>query len=276
MCRMNSVMTVGSCQVISSAANPLVKQIRRALTRGGLTEQGLMVAESVHLLREAFQSKLEIPTVLVAASVSSDIRPFLNKLQSAKTAIVEDALFEKIVSTKSSQGVVTLVRPPLWSEDELFCGRPLVIIFDGVQDPGNAGTITRSVEAFGGTGIVFMTGAVNPFNSKLLRASAGSIFRVPFVYGIDRSSLQVMLEGRELQMLASDPRAKTQIADYDLSQPTALLIGSEGRGVSSELKSRASGVRILTTGVESLNVATAASILLHEAARARREKNFGP
>jgi len=176
-------MTVSSCQVISSAANPLVKQIRRALTRGGLTEQGLMVAESMHLLQEASRSKLEIPTVLVAASMNNDIRLFLNRLQSVKTAFVEDVLFEKIISTKSSQGVIALVRPPLWNVDALFHGKPLVIVLDGVQDPGNAGTIVRSVEAFDGTGIVFMSGAVNPFNSKLLRASAGSIFRIPFMYG---------------------------------------------------------------------------------------------
>lgn len=268
-------MTVDSCQVISSAANPLVKQVRRALTRGGLTEQGLMVVESMHLLQEAFQSKLEIPMVLVAASVSSDIRPFINRLQPAKTTIVTDALFEKIVSTKSSQGVIALVRPPCWSEDALFQGEPLVIIFDGVQDPGNAGTIVRSVEAFEGTGIVFMTGTVNPFNSKLLRASAGSLFRIPFMYGIDRKSIQAMLEERKVQILASDPHAKTQVTHYDLSQPTALLIGSEGRGVSIELRSQARGVCIPTTGVESLNVATAAGILLYEAARTRREESFG-
>jgi len=87
---------------------------------------------------------------------------------------VPDALFESIAGTESSQGVIALVAPPAWILEQLFRGRSLVMALDGVQDPGNAGAIVRAADAFGATGVMFMKGAVSPFNPKALRASAGS------------------------------------------------------------------------------------------------------
>ncbi len=86
-----------------------------------------------------------------------------------------------------SQGVVTLLRPPTWTLDHVFRGLSLVVVVDGVQDPGNGGAIVRAAEAFGATGVVFLKGSANPYNPKALRASAGSVFRIPLVAGGRRS-----------------------------------------------------------------------------------------
>ena len=84
--------------------------------------------------------------------------------------------------------MIALVKPPVWTVDDLFRDRPLVVVLDGVQDPGNAGTIVRAAEAFGATGAVFLKGSVSPHNPKTLRASAGSLFRVPYVFGVDAAA----------------------------------------------------------------------------------------
>ena len=269
---MEGAVAIVSRQVISSAANPLLKQVRRALTRGTLTEEGYAVAESFHLLEEALRSELEVSNVLVAASVRKAAERHVGRLQGVRLTVVDDELLNKIATTESSQGVIALVRPPVWDLDAVFRGRSLVVALDGIQDPGNAGTIVRSTEAFGGTGVLFLPGSVSPFNSKLLRASAGSMFRVPFVHGVDVDLVHAAFQQRKVQVLAASPRARPRADRCYWTQPTVLLIGSEGRGVSEVFGRRARGVRIPTTGVESLNAATAAGVLLYEAARRRAEQ----
>ena len=207
-------------ETITSAANPLLKDVKRAIARGGLTHDGLCVAEGFHLLEEAWRSGLDAPVVLVAESVEGKV--------AGKKVVLPDALLRSVSGTENAQGVIALVRPPEWTIDDLFRGTALVVALDAVQDPGNAGTIVRSAEAFGATGMLFLDGSVSPHNPKTLRAAAGSLFRVPYVVG---GSL-------------------------------------EGRGVARY----ATGVSIPTAGVESLNAAVAASIVLYEAARQRRSR----
>jgi len=134
-----------------------------------------------------------------------------------------------------------------------------VTVLDGIQDPGNAGSILRTVEAFGGSGAVFLKGTVSVSNPKCLRASAGSAFRLPVVSEIPPG----------LTLYAADPRAKLSVADDQYRSPCAIIIGAEGSGVRPELAARATGLKIPTSGVESLNAAVAAGILLYEARRQR-------
>ena len=271
---MEGAAIVTARETITSTANPLLKKVRRALLQGTLTEDGFAVAESFHLLEEALRSDLEVPTVLAAASVRKAVERHVGRLQGVRLTIVGDALLEKTATTRSSQGVIALVRLPTWDLDAVFRGRSLVSALDGIQDPGNAGTIVRTTEAFGGTGVIFLPGSVSPFNSKLLRASAGSMFRVPFVHGVDADLVRAAFRQRKVQVLASSPRARLRVARCDLTRSTVLLIGSEGRGVSEVFERQARGVRIPTTGVESLNAATAAGVLLYEASRRRAEQGL--
>ena len=271
---MEGAAIVTARETITSTANPLLKKVRRALLQGTLTEDGFAVAESFHLLEEALRSDLEVPTVLAAASVRKAVERHVDRLQGVRLTIVGDALLEKTATTRSSQGVIALVRLPTWDLDAVFRGRSLVSALDGIQDPGNAGTIVRTTEAFGGTGVIFLPGSVSPFNSKLLRAAAGSMFRVPFVHGVDADLVRAAFRQRKVQVLASSPRARLRVARCDLTRPTVLLIGSEGRGVSEVFERQARGVRIPTTGVESLNAATAAGVLLYEASRRRAEQGL--
>jgi TrmH family RNA methyltransferase len=181
-------------------------------------------------------------------------------------------VFEQLASTERTQGVIALVRPPVWTLDQLLRGRSLVVVLDGVQDPGNAGAIVRACEAFGGTGAAFLKGSVSPYNPKSLRASAGSMFRLPVVAAADQDLLLAALDHKRISLYAAAPRATKSITEANFSERCAIVIGSEGRGVGPRLLEHATPVRIPTNGVESLNAAVAAGILLYEA-RCQRAVN---
>ena len=145
----------------------------------------------------------------------------------------------------------------------------MAVVLDGLQDPGNAGSIVRAAEAFGATGVLFTKGTVSPFNPKTLRASAGSLFRVPFVHGLDVTLARAAFQQRQVDVYAAMPHGARPLPQADLRRKCALVIGSEAHGVSEALRCGAVGISIPTMGVESLNAAVAAGILLYEAQRQR-------
>jgi TrmH family RNA methyltransferase len=252
-------------QALTSDKNPVLKEVRRAAHRGSLTEDGLAVAEGFHLLDEARASRCEIPTVIVAEPILDT----LPNLPSTRVMIVSEATLAHLSTTEAPQGVISLVRPRTWTLDRLLPAHPLLVVLDGLQDPGNAGAVVRAAEAFGATGAVFLKGSVNPYNPKALRASAGSLFRLPIVSALEESVLLSALEQKQVMLYAAVPRGGKLLSDADLTGPTALVIGSEGRGVSPSLQEAATALRIPTQRVESLNAAVAAGVMLYEASRQR-------
>ena len=201
--------------------------------------------------------------MLAAESVGA-----LSGCAGTRVVALPDRLFHTLSSTVTSQGIIALVRLPVWEIEDVFrrsAGeQSLVVVLDGLQDPGNAGAIARAAEAFGATGVMFLKGTASPFHPKTLRASAGSLFRVPFVSAAS-------FAGPPVQVFAAMPftGAERMAADADFGAPCAIVIGSEGRGVSAELLAIAEPVAIPTVAVESLNAAVAAAILLYEARKQR-------
>jgi TrmH family RNA methyltransferase len=260
-------------ETIASAANPLLRDVRRAIARGALTEQGWCVAETFHLLEEALASDCNVKVVLAALSVWPAVEKHVGKLARVKVAVLPDALFQSLSGLETGQGVMALLEPPVWKLEQLFRNRPLVVVLDGLQDPGNAGAIVRTAEAFGATGVLWMKGTVSPYNSKTLRASAGSLFRVPYLQGVDAATALGALQQNRVELYAGVPRhdgnLARPLAEVDLTTGCGLIIGNEAHGVSDELRSAAAGIAIPTVGVESLNAAVAAGILLYEARRQR-------
>jgi len=255
-------------EILLSDKNPLLKQVRRAVQKGSLTDDGFSIAEGFHLLEEALKSQAEIGTVIVSQSVKGAIQSHVKGLK-LRVVIVRDADFPSLASTETPQGVISLIRPPAWTLDQLLRGRALVAVIDGIQDPGNAGAILRAAEAFGATGAAFLKGSVSPYNPKCMRASAGSVFRLPIAAALDESLLLAALEKKRSVLYAAMPRADLLVSAANFKNSCAIVIGSEGRGVSQQLAEQAIALRIPTTGVESLNAAVAAGILFYEARRQR-------
>ena len=256
---------------ITSPANPLLKQIRQAVARGALTSHGWCVAETFHLLEEALRSDCEVKVVVAAESALPTAQDHVRSQSGVRLAVVPDRLMGALSATQSSQGVIALVKPPEWSLEQFFHGHPLLLVLDALQDPGNCGTIVRAAEAFAASGVIFLKGTASPYNPKTLRASAGSLFRVPFLQAMEAAQARVALEQHDIEIYAgvSGGAGARPLPETDLTGRCALIIGNEAHGVGGELCAAARQISIPTVGVESLNAAVAASIMLYEAQRQR-------
>jgi RNA methyltransferase, TrmH family len=258
-------------EVITSPRNPILQEVRRAVKRGTLTPDGLCVAATFHLLEEGLRSACLVPFVLAGRSVTPLVEKHIRGLKDTRLLVMDDSLLAAVAGTESPQGVVALVQPPVWTLDHAFRGRPLVVILDGVQDPGNAGALMRAAEAFGATGVLFAKGSVTPYHPKTVRASAGSLFRLPCIGGMDAELIRAACVQRRLDIFAAVSRHGRPLDEIDMTRKCALVIGSEGHGVGATLSGSAIEISIPTSGVESLNAAAAGAILLYEAARQRRQ-----
>ncbi len=275
-------------QRLTSGQNPLLKSLRKAVQKGTLTADGALVAEGPHLVVEAIQSERGIPAVLVsdtqdaatwhrlaAHGLSTDhLESYQRTGRVGRVQELPAEEFDELTGTEHSQGILALVEAPRWGwEDVATHGDDpcLVIVLDGIQDPGNAGAILRAAEAFDATGAVLLKGSANPFNPKCVRASAGSIFRLPFLAGVAPDDLLREAGDRMMRLLASRSGGAAEFEQTAtlLRQSCAVIIGSEGRGVDPRLAEKAETISIPTRHVESLNAAVAAGILLYEARRRR-------
>jgi TrmH family RNA methyltransferase len=254
--------------------NPFVKQIRRAVAHGTLTEDGWAVAEGPHLLEEAMKAHCEIRAVIVSEAAKPELLgqfSCLPGLHQVMLRQVSEKTFRTLCSTETPQGVLALVRPPAADLATMLSGfgqQALIAVLDGVQDPGNAGAIVRVAEAFGATGAIFLKGTVDPFHPRALRGAAGSSLRVPIVRGVDADSLR----GLKIYAAMSQAHGSGRVLEVnhaDFTGSCAIAIGSEGRGIGEKLAARAIAVHIPTRNVESLNAAVAAGILFYEAAQQR-------
>ncbi|MDQ6676042.1 MAG: RNA methyltransferase [Acidobacteriota bacterium] len=255
---------------ISSPSNPLLKDVRKAILRGTLTSEGDCVAESFHLLEEAFRSQSSISALLAAESARGLLESRLQAKPELRVALIPDRVFESVAGTKTSQGVIALVTPGRWRIDQMFTLSSLVLVLDGVQDPGNAGTLVRAAEAFGVSGVIFVKGTASPFHPKTLRASAGSLFRIPYVESVDPVIARAALQRNRLTVFSGMPGGtENAFARANFREPCAFVIGNEGNGVGPEFRSGATAISIPTAGVESLNASIAGAIFLYEAYRQR-------
>lgn len=253
---------------LTSPKNPLLQAIRRAATDGHPTQDGLLVAEGPHLIAEAERSPWRIERIFATARARNRDADLLARIDAEVVEVSARAL-ASVASTETSQELLALLHPKNWTWDDLLTAPALVIALDRIQDPGNAGAIVRSAEAFGATGIVFLQGSVRISNGKFLRATAGSIFRLPYLEAITAAEFLARIQQRGLALYALAQHAPTRLADADMRAACALAIGSEGHGLAPGLLAHARPISIPAIQVESLNAAVACSIALFEAHRLR-------
>lgn len=276
--------------VITSRENRWLRRFRAALA-GEHGDDGIVGVEGVRLVEAALGSTQPVEALLVSDSGARHLPRVARLLPNVPHVLrTSDKLFLSVADTKTPQGIAALVRPRLASIENIMAGTSLLVVLVGVQDPGNVGTIIRAAEAFGASGAATCSadgiGTANPFGSKALRASAGSALRLPIVNGISPTILLA-----QLRMIRAKIYAAVAITDgpnhenserescpwnIDWKGPAAILIGNEGAGLPADLV-RAADARVyipqaaaaVTVGIESLNAAMAASVLLYEAMRQR-------
>lgn len=256
---------------ISSTQNPAIQEIRRAVMGGRPTEDGLYVAEGPHLLQELLRSRWRLERALFTPEAFAGWEDRIRDI-GVETILVPEKTFAYLSGTETAQGVLALARPRAWPWTEVFEGCALGVALDGVQDPGNAGSTIRSAEAFGATGAILLRNSVRLSNAKLIRAAAGSLFRLPVRDAVEPEELIREARGAGVRLVALTGDGETSIMDLDLTIPSILVGGSEGSGASREVLDASTTVRIPTAAVESLNVAVACSIALFEASRQRAKR----
>ncbi len=253
--------------------NSLVKELRNAFSRAELTEAGDCAIEGVRIVEEAIRSGLRLHAVFFSESAESRAERLLPQIGAhVETVVLPDKLFSSAVPSETPQGVAALVRYRQDSLEDVLRrieAGPLVAVA-GVQDPGNLGTILRSAEAFGAAGVLLGEGTVSPFNPKVVRGSAGSIFRLPAVR-VKLGDALTQLHEREVRLVATSSHKGTQLPEANLAGPITVFIGGEGAGVPRDLLAEMDEIVAIphASQVESLNAGVAASIVLYEIARQR-------
>ncbi|MFZ0593649.1 MAG: RNA methyltransferase [Bryobacteraceae bacterium] len=254
---------------ISSPKNAILQDIRQAAARGRPTEEGLFVAEGPHLAQELLASKWQLEKLILTTKALERWESYARQ-RSIEIIIVPERTLTRIAQTETSQGVIALARPRMAQWVDLLGDQGLIVVLDGLQDPGNAGTIIRSAEAFGAAGVALLRNSVHLSNGKLIRASAGSVFRVPVCEGFDADEFLSRAQAAHLRLLSLDSAGERRLADARFDSPCALIVGNEAHGISPELRGAVSEtIAVKTHKVESLNAAVACSIALYEAGRQR-------
>lgn len=256
--------------MITSANNGQVKKIiqlnQKAKAR---REQGLFVAEGKKMFYEAPENWVQ--KVFISETVSKE--EIMNRVRNFPYEIVSDSVFRQMSDTQTPQGVLTLLKTPSYTiESILDKEKPLVMVLEDIQDPGNAGTVIRTGEGAGVSGVFLTRTSVDITNPKVIRSTMGSVYRIPFLYVEDVVSLGKELKKRGIRSYAAHLDGKNYYDKEDYRGGTAFYIGNEGNGLTAAAAAAADClIRIPMSGrVESLNAAMAAGILMYEAARQRR------
>ncbi len=265
-----------SPQVITSTANPLIKEALRIKERHGRRGGAFFLIEGPHLIEMSLDSPYaSLMQVFFTQDFSSarEGRRLLKRMEETSVNLVETSqrVMEKLTDTETPQGIAAVLELKTVSLDAIpLKNIPLLVVCDGVRDPGNIGTIIRASDAAGADAVLLTPGTCDAFIPKAIRASAGSIFTIP-VLSAGVGVLMSFLEERRMRLYAADVHASHSLYETDFRESAAIAFGNEAYGIGAELLKKADlRFRIPVIGrAESLNVAMAASISIYEAVRQR-------
>lgn len=265
-----------------SRSNPRVKFIRRLARRRVRELEGKFLVEGVRFLEEALRENWPLQQVIYTSGLAENARGVglleTLKKQGVPTYVVDGELFAELAETESPQGIMAVAeisgRPELAPQILLGGDSDILVLVDGVRDPGNLGTIIRCADAYGAGGVLMLKGTVDPYNAKTLRATMGAVFRVPLLPVENPDRIPAALEAGGWKLVAGDPAADRLLNHCDLTGRVVLAVGGEAEGFSNSIRQAFwETVRIPMPGrAESLNAGVAAGILLYEAARQRMER----
>jgi TrmH family RNA methyltransferase len=263
----------GRLRRIEGRHNSLVKELRNAFDHGELTATGDCAVEGFRIIEEGVRSGLRFRALFVSDAAQSRTARLLPQIGAhVETLLLPDKLFRDTVPSETPQGVAALVQVKKFSLANILDHEttgPLLVIA-GVQDPGNLGTILRSAEAFSAKGVLLGDGTVSPYNSKVVRASAGSVFRL-MASKVALADAITQFRARGIRMLATSSHKGTPLPQANLGGQVAIFIGNEGAGLDKKLLSQMDELITIphSPRVESLNAGVAASVVLYEISRTK-------
>ena len=257
--------------MITSTANAQVKNLAQLIKKSKVrTEQGVYVVEGIKMFQEA--PRKEIVKVYISEELYE--KGTLNEsLEGISYEVLKTEVFNHVADTKTPQGILCILKQKQYTLEQLTAAEcPLLLVLENLQDPGNLGTMMRTAEGAGVSGVLLSRGCVDIYNPKTIRSTMGSIYRVPFLYTDDLLGDMEKLHEKGIVTYAAHLKDSSWYDEASYKKPTAFLIGNEGNGLSDELSEKAKQyIKIPMEGqLESLNAAVAAAILMYEASRQRR------
>lgn len=256
--------------MIESSQNPLIKQLRSLHSRSGRQKSGLFLLEGVRLVEAALDAGVSVRHAVYSSQLDSNQRGLscLERLAAlgCQPQLINAGLFSSLAETEHPQGLIAAAALP---DDADLSVRDLVdvsrlLIVDGVQDPGNLGTIIRTADALGVQMVLTLAGTVDAYNPKVVRSAMGSLFHVRLRQGRQPDAVLPMLRQAGLQLVVSSLTQAVPYTTAPYGERVALVVGNEGAGVSAELL-QAADLRVtipIVGQAESLNVAVATGIIL--------------
>jgi len=247
----------------------LVKQLAGKKERD---RSSLFVIEGPHLIEEALRSGVSIKFILYSGQYFGDAVSKAEK-NNVEAVEIDEKELNALSGTKTPQGVLAVVEKLKNNADLIFGAEDaFVLICEGIQDPGNLGAMIRTAAAAGCTGVIISDDSVDIYNPKVVRATGGNLFRVPFIAEADVREAVKKLKSNGIAVIGTDAGARTAVYDIVLKRPFAVIIGSEGSGIKKDVLSLCGRtVNIpMAAGVESLNAAVSAAVILFEAVRQRK------
>lgn len=258
--------------MITSIQNTKIKHINALLEKQKVRKsERLFVVEGVKMIKEAPEKRME--EVYISESFFQENKSFLDHLGVNHCQVVKNQIFKEISSTVTPQGILGIIRQEKMELADINLSKnPFLIALENLQDPGNMGTIIRTAEAADAAGVIVSSGSVDIYNPKVVRATMGSIFRVPIIPDSDLPKVLKELKNYPISIYAAHLMGSKIHYDLEYKKGFCLLIGNEGKGLSEELTDLADErVKIPIFGnVESLNAAIAAAIIMYEALRQRK------
>lgn len=252
--------------IITSTSNALAKQIvQYKKKKKDRDRDGIYIVEGIRMFNEV--PKEDIVKVYVSKT--------LYEKEHIEGTIFSDEVFRYVSDTMTPQGVLCLVKQKNYKREEVVKGEnKLLLLLEDIQDPGNLGTMIRSAEAAGATGVIISKDSADIYNPKVIRSTMGSVFRVPFYYEEDMIGLVRDLKLQNVNIYAAHLDGNNSYDNVNYNKACGFLIGNEGKGLSEDLTKEANRlIKIPMEGqVESLNAAISATLLMFEAARQRRTK----
>ncbi|HHY82395.1 MAG TPA: RNA methyltransferase [Clostridiales bacterium] len=258
--------TAEKAEIITSPSNSNIKRIKSLMMKKFRDSEKLFIAEGRKMVAEALLSDYEVE-LLVFSESFSELLPIETEDRAVRRLVVKDSLFGSLSDTQTPQGILAVIKQKSFDlKEEIGKDRSFLVILDGVKDPGNLGTIIRTVDAAGGNGVVLINDCVDPYNPKAVRSTMGSIFRVPVYQADDTEGLLDDLSREGYHIAASHLDGSNVFTWAGGYSKTALVIGSESHGISLTVKQKAhSLIKIpMVGGAESLNASVAAGILIYE------------
>ncbi len=257
-------------KIIKSKENPLIREIKNLIKEK--EKKGVFLLEGRKLVEEALFSDVDIKYILVTEKFSRERSDFIKKLEEYEVIVINEKIERSLATVETPQGIFALAYPR--NRRKTFLKPDSILLFlHKIKDPGNLGTIFRSAEAFGVERVYLSPGSCSPFNTKVVRASAGSCLRVNFFENVEFQRVKKEIEEKKGKIYSTSPRGGLPPWEMEWKGILCLVIGSEPEGIPQEIiKSSDSIISIPQITGESLNVAISTSIILYEISKYRSQR----